>query len=378
MNKKFNEIRSYNDSEVTKIIKKLCKEKVFINLITQFNPTATPKLIIEKLQSIKTIYDFQIQVLYPMAKTILRRSSSGITYSGLENVRKDVPYLFISNHRDIILDPALLNYIFFQNGYDTCYIAIGNNLLIYSWINDLVKLAKCFVVKRNIPFSQIFDQSKILSSYIRYIINEQKDSVWISQREGRTKDGDDKTHSAVLKMLSLSSNKPIVSSFEELNILPVSISYEYEPCDFLKATETYKKLINNSYKKTPKEDLKSMITGIVAQKGRIHFNFGKALKPELKTLSNIDNKPEQLRQIALMIDDNIYANYKLWETNYIAYDLLNKTNSFADKYSEKAKDAFASYIDKIVRMMKEESLLIEDFLLEIYANPVKNILSLKK
>ncbi len=374
MKKDFNEIRSYTDNEVPKVMKNLSKEKMFINLIMQFVPSLTIRQIKEKLNSINTIFDFQTQILYPIIQSILKRSSSGMTFEGLENVEHDKPYLFISNHRDIILDPSLLNLILFENKYETSQVAIGNNLLIYSWIKDMLKLAKSFIVKRNSTFSQVYDQSALLSSYIRHMLIDKKSSVWISQREGRTKDGDDKTQVTVLKMLAMSFDKSLAEGFSDLNIIPVSISYEYEPCDILKAVEIQSKLTNRFFFKTPKDDLKSMLTGILGQKGHIHFSFGKPLKEELLSLDKIETKNEQLKHLATIIDEQIYKNYKLWTVNYIAYDVLNNSNTFTEHYTPDDKAAYINYIDRKLAKSKGDKNLLENFLIGMYANPVKNII----
>lgn len=368
----FNEIRSYNDNEVEKVLKRMAKEKMFKNLVLQYIPSLTVRQLHEKLGTIKTIQDFQTEILYPIAKSIIKKSSQGLTYDGLENIEKGKPYLLISNHRDIILDPSFLNLILFENGIETSEVAIGNNLLIYSWINDMVKLSKSFVVKRNLGFSQILDQSKLLSSYIREVITKKKSSVWISQREGRTKDGDDKTQITVLKMLSMSTNKSLIDGFKELNILPVSISYEYEACDILKAIEVHDKIIKRFYIKTAKDDLKSMLTGLVGQKGRIHLSIGKPLNPALDQLEKIENKADQYKQLASMIDEQIYKNYKLWPVNYIAYDVLNKSKTYKDKYTTEEKSEFITYIYRKLNKCKGDTDMLESFLIGIYANPVKN------
>jgi 1-acyl-sn-glycerol-3-phosphate acyltransferase len=372
MHWKFNEIRSYDDSEVEKVVKHLAKEKMFKNLVLQFIPSLTVRQLHEKLSNIKTIYQFQTEILYPIAKSIIKKSTQGLSYEGLENLEKDKPYLLISNHRDIVLDPSFLNLILYENGIKTSEIAIGNNLLIYSWIKDMVKLSKSFVVKRNLGMSQIYDQSMLLSSYIREVITKKRTSVWMSQREGRTKDGDDKTQQTVLKMLAMSTDKAFAEGFSELNILPVSISYEYEACDILKAIEMRDKLLKTFNFKTAKDDLKNMLTGLMGQKGRIHFSFGKPINESLGQFARIENKAEQYRQLAVLIDEQIYKNYRLFPVNYIAYDVLNKSNIFRDKYSQEEKAEFINYIYRKLSKVKDDSGLLESFLIGIYANPVKN------
>ena len=219
------------------------------------------------------------------------------------------------------------------------------------------------------------DSSKLLSSYIRHMMIDNRSSVWISQREGRTKDGDDKTQVTVLKMLSLSSEKNIIENLAELEIVPLSISYEYEPCDILKATEIHDKLTKKFYFKTPKDDLRSMLTGILGQKGHIHFSFGKPITERIRKLNSNDNRNEILKQVAAMLDEQIYKNYKLWPVNYIAYDVQNNSKNFIDKYTQSDKEEFLTFIDRKLSKVKSDPNLIENFLMNIYSNPVKNKLT---
>lgn len=212
----------------------------------------------------------------------------------------------------------------------------------------------------------------LLSSYIRHKMVDKKSSVWILQREGRTKDGDDKTQATVLKMLAMSTEKSFVEGFSELNIIPVSISYEYEPCDVLKATEMQSRLLKRFYIKTAREDLKSMLTGLLGPKGRIHYSFGKSIREDIIRIGKTENKTEQFRQLASLIDEKIYKNYKLWPVNYAAYDVQNNSKTFAKYYTHEDKADFINYIDRKLTKTKGDLQLLENFLIGIYANPVKN------
>ena len=278
----------------------------------------------------------------------------------------------MSNHRDIVLDSALLQYILVSNGFKTTEIAIGSNLLILKWIVDLVKLNRTFIVKRDVPRIELYKYSVNLSKYIRYVIAEQKDSIWLAQREGRTKNGNDQTQIAVLKMLNISGEKDFFENFEELNILPLSISYEIEPLAATKVQELYNKKINPQHKKTKLEDLTSMDNGIATHKGHVFYGFGRPLNQLLPEIKHIKNRKERFVALAKLIDKEIYRNYRLTFYNYVAADIYFNTNKYADKYSKEEKEKFLEYFKKSIAEIKGEKEVVEKMFLEIYAIPVKN------
>ncbi len=368
----FDSIRPYRDNEMTEVFEQLMNEESFKQLLNFLFPHIKIENFYKKLLSLKSIKDFQINVIYPYIKDVIKSTTHGVRAEGFEKLEPTKSYIFISNHRDIVLDSAFLNILLHDHGHETCEIAIGDNLLIYPWITKLVRLNKSFMVKRNLPARQMLQSSKLLSEYIRYNLTERNSSVWIAQREGRSKDGNDKTQTSLLKMLNLSGSKTFSENFQDLQIVPLSISYEYDPCDYLKANEFLMKKQNPDYKKTQEDDLKHMGAGIKGRKGRVNFNIGTPLNHELEALNSLD-KNEQLNKLAELIDEQIHNNYKLWPGNFIAADIINNNNYFADKYSEEEEKTFHEYIDEhISRLKTNEAQFIKQSLMEMYANPVKN------
>ncbi|MCW3804264.1 1-acyl-sn-glycerol-3-phosphate acyltransferase [Plebeiibacterium marinum] len=370
---KFDSIRPYRDHEMKEVFEQLMKEESFKRLLLYLFPQIPIDSFTNKLLSLKTIKEFQIEIIYPFIKDIIKKTTHGLSCEGLDKLDPSKSYIFISNHRDIVLDSAFLNILLHDHSHDTCEIAIGDNLLIYPWITKLVKLNKSFIVKRNLPARQMLMSSKLLSEYIRYDITERNSSIWIAQREGRSKDGDDRTQSSLLKMLDLSGNRNFEESFKELQIVPIAISYEYDPCDYLKAHEALLKKENPDYKKTQEDDLKHMGAGIKGRKGRVHFKVGTPIKNELKPLAALD-KNEQISGLAELIDEQIHNNYKLWPGNFIAADIINANNNFKNKYTKEDVVTFHEYIDEhISRLDKSaDAVFIKNTLMEMYANPVKN------
>ncbi|MDO8951544.1 MAG: 1-acyl-sn-glycerol-3-phosphate acyltransferase, partial [Draconibacterium sp.] len=316
----FEDIRPYTDKEVKSKIALMVKDPVFDEVLShvfKFRPVV--EMVKLQLRMIRTVKQLQGTFVYDLLRTVINKSSKGLTCSGIENLDKKKPYLFISNHRDIVLDAALLNFLIFEKGMNTTLIAIGNNLLLYNWIGHAVKLNRAFIIKRNLPPREILEASSKVSHFIRKSILDDKLSVWIAQREGRTKDGFDKTQVSVLKMLNMSNVKNISEGYKELNIVPVAISYEIEPCGLAKIKELIKRE-HYGQSKTSKDDLKSMSMGMFNPKGRMRFSFGKPIEIEIENgnpkSKELQNKIAQ--EIAEKIDHQIYANYKLWPNNYIA------------------------------------------------------------
>jgi hypothetical protein len=373
----FDEIRPYNDSEVRDVLQSLIKEDVVLKMVKSLFPEKDINDIIALSQSINTIDEFQEKFIHKMVRRVASNSTDGISISGFDNMNKDESYLLISNHRDIILDSAFLNILLKENEFKTTEIAIGDNLLIYKWITDIVKLNKSFVVHRDAPVKLLVEYSKRLSTYIRTRITGNKNSVWIAQREGRAKDGNDKTQPGLLKMFHMSADKDFYESFSELNLTPFCLSYEYDPCDAMKIGEVYLKLNNIPYKKTKEDDINSMVTGIQGYKGRVHLAVGKALKEELKEAAVISNKNEQMKKLAEIIDEHMYQLYHLWPNNYIAYDMLQESNEFEQFYSEQEKQDFGAYIAKKVAGFQQEPEKHKELLLKFYSYPLVNKLKLK-
>jgi hypothetical protein len=364
-------IRPFHDSEVQDAIERLTKQPSFHTALRFVFPETRSEVILDKLKNIKTVYDFQSSFIYQAVNNIIRSSTKGLKSSGLENLEPNKSYLFISNHRDIVLDSAFLNYIMMDANIATTRIAIGSNLLQKKWIYDLVKLNKNFIVPRNVPARQLLEYSFMLSDYIRNSIKKDNASVWIAQREGRTKNGDDRTAPALLKMLNMSNEADGVSGLKELNIIPVSISFEFEPCDWLKAKELYEKEVNPDYTKKPDDDLESMKMGIAMQKGRVHYHFSPCINNALDNI-DITNKNDLMKEVANLIDQEIIQNFKLFPNNYVAYDLLFETDKFKDNYDSVDRENLLKHIDNKLMMTLGDEEAIKKKILMIYAKPLMN------
>jgi len=368
----FDDIRPYNDDEVSEKVELLIKDPVFDEvLMYMYKERQKVDWLKSQLSMIRTVEQLQGTLISDLVDWVVDNTSDGLTSSGLDRLDKKKAYLFISNHRDIILDAALLNILVFKNGMTTTQIAIGNNLLLYKWIEIIVKLNRSFIIKRNLPPRELLKASKKVSHFIRNAITKDNLSVWIAQREGRTKDGSDKTQVSVLKMLNMSNNSDIVKGFKELNIVPVSISYETEPCGLAKIKELIKKE-HYGIAKTNKDDLKSMSMGIFNPKGHIHFSFGHPVEISFEKAQSKEQENKQLKKLAKLIDNQIYANYKLWPYNYIAYDLLNLESRFSDKYTPDAKKHFEMMIEQALINIDYPVSDIKERFIKMYANPVIN------
>lgn len=366
----FNSIRPYVNGEVEKATQRLSKSEDFLSVFTQLTKMGADQ-IANALTQIHDRDDFQNYFFGPAMEAVIKNTSDGVTVQGLENLTPKTSYLFISNHRDIILDSAILNLLLRKNGFQYTQAAIGSNLLVNEWVTDLVKLDSCFVIERDIPVREMIVSSALRSKYIRETLREGHNSVWIAQREGRTKNGDDKTQPSLLKMFKMSGTKDFVENFRELHIVPVAISYEWEPCDDMKTNELYTRTVSE-YTKTPEEDMRSMQKGLATYKGRINFTIDKPIDEELNGIAGLPSNGERLEALARLIDSKIHRNFKLWPNNYIAYDLAHSGNKFSHLYKEEEKDHFIqTMMQKIDRIEGNRSLLNNIFL-EIYANPVKN------
>lgn len=366
----FDTIRPYTGNEITAATERLSNSEEFLAVFSGLTKIK-PETIIAFLQSIHTPEEFQSKFFGPAIQAVINNTSDGVTVTGLENLQPDTSYLFISNHRDIILDSAILNLILRNKGLKYTQAAIGSNLLVNEWVTDLVKLNSCFIIERDIPVREMIVSSALRSKYIRGTILEGKNSIWIAQREGRTKNGDDKTQPSLLKMFKMSGPKDFVENFKELRIVPVSISYEWEPCDDLKTNELYTKTVSE-YVKTPEEDMRSMQTGLGVYKGRINFGIDKPITTELETIAGLPSNGERLNALAQLINTKIYKNFKLWPNNYIAYDLLHSVNKYTRFYNEKEKENFIRIMTQKVDRIEGNRSLLNNIFLEIYATPVRN------
>jgi 1-acyl-sn-glycerol-3-phosphate acyltransferase len=380
VNPDFDDIRPYNDDEIAPVIQHIFENPDLQENLEIYFPDIEWESFRVQALSIRNVYDLQHKIIMYLVMELVKRSSTSLNVTGFENISKNIPHIFISNHRDIILDVSILSVLLADNGFETPEIAIGDNLLLAPWIEDLARINKCFIVKRNVTGRQMFEASRHLSQYIHFVIEKKKNSVWIAQREGRAKDSDDRTQDSLLKMLTMGGNKNFLESIRNLNIVPVSLSYEYDPSDFLKAKEFQQRRDDPEFKKTRFDDLINMLTGLLGFMGNIHFRIGKPINPQLEKMDINLNKNELAPQITQVIDNEIFLNYQFWPANYIAYDRLWGKDFFKGKYTSDDEKTFDTYLQKQLEKIdlpdKDIPFLTEK-ILEMYANPVKNQLSVK-
>ena len=374
----FNEIRSYNDEELPQIFEELIADPAFQKAATDAIPNVPFELLAQKIRACKSKLDFQETFCYGILWKIAADHTDGLTLDHTALPDKSKAYTYVSNHRDIILDSGFLSILLIDQGMDTVEIAIGDNLLVYPWIKKLVRVNKSFIVQRALTMRQMLESSARMSRYMHYTINEKKQSIWIAQREGRAKDSNDRTQDSVLKMLAMGGEGDLIDRLMEMNIAPLAISYEYDPCDFLKAQEFQLKRDIEGYKKTTQDDLISMQTGLFGYKGKVHFQTAPCINDKLEQLDRSLPKQELFSGISACIDRRIHGNYRIYSGNYVAYDWLNNTSEFADHYTSEEKQRFVTYIEqqlgKIKIPNKDEDFLRGKLLL-MYANPLVNYLA---
>lgn len=363
--------RPYNDSEIPAAVARVAESPFFGSIAHYLFPGIDVETIRQQLLQVKTIKEFQQRYMLHAINSILRQTSTGLASSGFEQLDKAHNYMFIANHRDILLDAAILQILLDKNGLDTSEITFGSNLMQGGLVIDIGKMNKMFRIVRGGSVHDFYKNSLEVSSYMRYALLEKKQSVWIAQRNGRTKNGDDHTEIAVLKMFSISSSKPFIENMDELNITPIVISYEYEPCDFLKTQELYISQYQR-YIKEPGEDLNSILKGIKQQKGGISVSVAPTISREELQDCDKHEKNDKFVQLAQLIDKRVYSHYKLWKTNYIAYDMLEEGERYASQYSDTEKDAFIQYMEEGLRSLVGEADELKNIFLNIYANPVRN------
>lgn len=375
----FDDIRPFADNEIGDVVNELLSDPEMQSILSLTMGHLSHEELQEKASQIRSVKDFKTKLVLGVLYATLQQSSFSVTSSGKSNIRplleSGQKCLFISNHRDIVLDSALLNMVLYENGLGLPRIAIGDNLLIRPWIRTMVKACDAFIVKRSPSVREMLQESLKLSQYIRRTLLLQEESVWIAQREGRAKDSNDRTQTALLKMLAMSSKHELPESLLQLNIVPLSITYEYDPCDYLKAEEIMRKRLDPSHKKSQADDLLNMKSGIIGEKGRIHFSFGTPLTKEELNLTTGMKKQEILEAIATSIDRQIHQGYRMYPSNYISYDLLHGTQQYAHLYSEKEAAKFNLYLQnqiEKIKMPQKDTLSLKHLLLEIYANPLIN------
>jgi hypothetical protein len=372
----FDDIRCYNNDEVHDVLERLSNEKQFMKVLSTIYPLLPKELIKQRLLSFRSNLEFQKELVYPFLQYLEANMTQGIKLNGVDKIDKSNSYLYISNHRDIVLDSALLCKVLLERNMDTVEIAIGDNLLIFPWIEDLVRVNKSFIVKRGLSARQVLESSKKLAAYIAHTIVDKKQSIWIAQREGRAKDSNDRTQESLLKMFNMNGGGSFTENLSKLNICPTCISYEYDPCDFLKAKEFQLRRDNPDFKKNPQDDLVNMETGVMGYKGHVVYELTGDINPDLMRISSeTTNRNEQITRTAELIDKRIHANYTIFANNKIAYDLLKKEERFVHEYSTIEKLDFERYLIKQmakIEIENKDEKFIWIKLLEMYANPLIN------
>ncbi|WP_373496009.1 1-acyl-sn-glycerol-3-phosphate acyltransferase [Aquiflexum sp.] len=368
----FEDIRPYYDTEVNQAIREVIDHPMLKAMMNYTFPDKNDEYWKDLLLHCHSIRDFQINFIYPGVKRVLESSSNGMSTSGFEKLSKNTSYLFISNHRDIILDTSLLNTCLYEHGLAMTTSAIGDNLVKKQFLRTLARLTRSFIIKRGLSSRELLEASKTVSSYIRTALLRENRSVWIAQREGRTKDGNDLTHKGVLKMIAMASdeNESLLEYFKRINVVPISISYEYDPTDILKMPELLAKARSEAYVKGENEDFHTLLSGILGQKNRIHIHVGDLLTDQIEQIQiSVISPAKQLQAFAELIDQQIISGYKLWPTKYIAYDLLNDGKEFSEKYTAEEKAHFEARFHKGVD--QSDMVAVRNFL-AMYANPVVN------
>lgn len=374
----FDEIRPYHDEELPQIFEELIADPAFQAVATTVMPGVPFEMIAQKMRACKSKLDFQKAFCYGLLWKIAKEASDGLTLDHTALKDKKAAYTYISNHRDIILDSGFLSILLVDQGMDTVEIAIGDNLLVYPWIKKLVRVNKSFIVQRGLPMRQMLESSARMSRYMHYTIKEKKQSIWIAQREGRAKDSNDLTQDSILKMLAIGGEGEIIDRLIEMNIAPLAISYEYDPCDFLKAWEFQLKRDIPDYKKSTADDLKSMQIGLFGFKGHVHFQTGACINDELQQMDRSLPKPELFSHISAIIDKRIHANYRIYPNNYVAYDLLQGNDTFSTHYAAEDKQHFLAYLDQQLARIEipdKDMVFLREKMLQMYANPLKNYLA---
>ena len=377
----FESISPYTDEEAAEALSKLAEYPLLSQISQQFFPSESPEFLKNVLKNIKTIDEFQILVMQKVVRWVLDNTAKNFSYDGISNIDPNKKFLALSNHRDIILDPAITQLVLYANGIPMTEIAVGDNLITNKTIEYLIRSNRMIKVVRGISARELYLSSQLLSKYIRLNITNQRSSIWLAQRQGRTKNGYDITEQGLLKMLDMSGSSDFQKNFEELNIIPMSISYEYEPCDILKARELVISR-KTKYVKAEGEDLNSILVGIMSQKGNIHLNIGKPLTSEEIAEAAKCDKNDRYQLIRHAVDLRVIDGYRVWKNNYVAYDILNHSFKYSDMYNITDVESFVLYmehqLDTVEKEINREDL--RRIFLEIYANPVvtKELLAKEK
>jgi hypothetical protein len=371
MEQQFDDLRPYMPAEIAPAMKRIAQSEQFEQMVAFVFPGKDPEEVRKMVAAISSSEEFQAKVMSTLNEEIIKNSIRNFTYSGLQYIDPAKGYLFVSNHRDIVLDSSLLQQILHRNGRPTTEITFGSNLMMSPLIVDIGKSNKMFTVVRGANMKDFYRHSLHLSEYIRHAVTQRHESVWIAQRNGRTKDGNDATDQGIVKMFAMSGNgSEPVTSISQLNIVPMAVSYQIEPCDFLKTKELYHKKCEGKYEKQPNEDFVSVLTGFKSPKGDVNISICEPLCEEELRFTNLAGPNDFYKKVAALIDQRIYRNYKLSSFNYVAHDLRSGTNAYAAHYTEAEKNAFVQRYHQVLAMPLENKEILSSIFLGIYANPI--------
>ena len=373
--KPFDAIRPFEPEELPEVFERLLGNAQFAQVVAYVFKDVPFDMLAQKMRACKTNLEFQVAFCYPFIKGLLQKASLGCDMN-VDAIDMEKRYTFVSNHRDIVLDSALLDVLLVDAGCKTtCEIAIGDNLLSLPWVKDLVRINKSFIVERSVSLRQMLLSSKRLSDYMHLVIAQKHDNVWIAQREGRAKDSNDRTQESIVKMMVMGGEGSLVERLKGLHIVPLAISYEYDPCDFLKAQEFQLKRDIADWKKGPMDDVVSMQTGIMGYKGHIHYDAAPCIDAWLDTLDPDMPKADFFKAVATHIDEEVFRRYRLYPSNYVALDELEGTTAHADRYTAEQKAQFDGYIAQQmakIQLPDKDEAFLRQRLLTMYANPARN------
>ena len=373
----FDEIRPFLPEELPAAFDSLLADEQFCAIMQSFYKGIPLEVLKQKIYACHTSLEVQKTLFYPLVFQLMDKCSAGFSLDteAIPQQERDGSFTFLSNHRDIVLDAALLDVLLIQNGYRTTVeIAIGDNLLIHPWIKTLVRINKSFIVQRSLNIRELMASSKRMSRYMHFAVNEKHENIWIAQREGRAKDSDDRTQESVLKMMALGGEGTPAENLKALNIVPLTISYEYDPCDYLKAKEFQQKRDNPAFKKSRQDDLTNMQTGIFGYKGQVSYRLAQPVNVWIDSLAHLP-KAAFFTAVAERLDQAIHAGYTLYPGNYAALDLLQGTDSFASHYTPEEKAKFEAYLASrlaLIELPEKDEPFLRRCILTMYANPVIN------
>ena len=374
----FSDIAPYDDSIFKEKMASLVVDPGFLHAVNYTMPKEDVPVLLDEMKQMDNKYDFQHQIMFPFLEMLAKTTTAGISLGGVKYYNPGMNYTFITNHRDIVLDASFLGLALLRRDLPTPEVAIGNNLLVFDWINDLVRLNKSFIVKHNTGLREGLMAAKKLSAYIHHAILEKQESVWIAQREGRAKDSSDHTQESLVKMLAIAGEGSFMEKIKEINLMPVSISYEFDPNDYLKAREFLLRRRNPDFKKSQRDDLFSMETGLLQFKGRVHFQMTPRINNKLDEIGEFADINTSAKYVGWVIDQAIHRSYEIFPVNYIAYDMLHGTTRFSGKYSELERKETEEYFENQLNKVDVENVSVEerkfmlDMMLTMYANPLKN------